>query len=49
MAGIVVLRAFARVLDAAVGRFETRLRVCQPKAGDTEKQLCGRGRAGCIG
>ena len=37
MAGIVVLTAFALVLDAAVGRIEKRLMKWQPKAGETEK------------
>ena len=37
MAGIVVLRAFALVLDALVGRIERRLMKWQPKAGETEK------------
>jgi NitT/TauT family transport system permease protein len=37
MAGIIVLTAFALVLDAAVGRIEKRLMKWQPKAGETEK------------
>ena len=37
MAGIVVLTAFALVLDAVVGRVERRLMKWQPKAGETEK------------
>ena len=37
MAGIVVLTAFALVLDAGVGRIERRLMKWQPKAGETEK------------
>ena len=37
MAGIVVLTAFALVLDALVGRIERRLMKWQPKAGETEK------------
>jgi NitT/TauT family transport system permease protein len=37
MAGIVVLTAFALVLDAAVGRIEKRLMTWQPKSGETEK------------
>ena len=37
MAGIVVLTAFALVLDAVVGRIEKRLMKWQPKAGETEK------------
>jgi NitT/TauT family transport system permease protein len=37
MAGIVVLTAFALVLDAVVGRIERRLMKWQPKAGETEK------------
>ena len=37
MAGIVVLTAFALVLDALVGRVETRLMKWQPRAGETEK------------
>lgn len=36
-AGIVVLTAFALVLDGAVGRIERRLMKWQPKAGETEK------------
>jgi NitT/TauT family transport system permease protein len=36
-AGIVVLTAFALVLDAAVGRIEKRLMVWQPRQGETEK------------
>jgi NitT/TauT family transport system permease protein len=37
MAGILVLTAFALVLDALVGRVERRLMKWQPKAGETEK------------
>jgi NitT/TauT family transport system permease protein len=37
MAGIVVLTAFALVLDAAVGRIEKRLIKWQPRSGETEK------------
>ena len=37
MAGILVLTAFALVLDAAVGRLERRLMKWQPRAGETEK------------
>ncbi|WP_066270750.1 ABC transporter permease [Hydrogenophaga palleronii] len=37
MAGIVVLTAFALVLDAVVGRIEKRLMKWQPKVGETEK------------
>ncbi len=37
MAGIVVLTAFALVLDALVGKVETRLMKWQPRAGETEK------------
>jgi NitT/TauT family transport system permease protein len=37
MAGILVLTAFALVLDALVGRVERRLLTWQPKAGETEK------------
>ncbi len=37
MAGILVLTAFALVLDAAVGVIEKRLMKWQPKAGETEK------------
>jgi len=37
MAGILVLTAFALVLDAAVGRIEKRLMKWQPKSGETEK------------
>jgi len=37
MAGIVVLTAFALVLDAAVGRLEKRLMKWQPRSGETEK------------
>ena len=37
MAGIVVLTAFALVLDALVGRVEMRLMKWQPRAGETEK------------
>ena len=36
-AGIVVLTAFALVLDAIVGRIERRLMKWQPKQGDTQK------------
>ena len=36
-AGIVVLTAFALVLDAIVGKVETRLMKWQPRAGETEK------------
>ena len=37
MAGILVLTAFALVLDWAVGRVEKRLMKWQPRAGETEK------------
>ena len=37
MAGIVVLTAFALVLDALVGRLEKRLMKWQPRTGETEK------------
>lgn len=37
MAGILVLTAFALVLDALVGRIERRLMKWQPKTGETEK------------
>ena len=37
MAGILVLTAFALVLDAAVGKIERRLMKWQPKSGETEK------------
>ncbi len=37
MAGIVVLTAFALVLDALVGRIERRLMKWQPRAGETER------------
>ena len=37
MAGILVLTAFALVLDAGVGRIERRLMKWQPKSGETEK------------
>lgn len=37
MAGILVLTAFALVLDGLVGRIEKRLMTWQPKAGETEK------------
>ena len=37
MAGILVLTAFALLLDALVGRIERRLMKWQPKAGETEK------------
>jgi NitT/TauT family transport system permease protein len=37
MAGILVLTAFALLLDAAVTRIETRLMKWQPKSGETEK------------
>jgi NitT/TauT family transport system permease protein len=36
-AGIVVLTAFALVLDAIVGRIEARLMKWQPRQGETEK------------
>jgi NitT/TauT family transport system permease protein len=36
-AGILVLTAFALVLDAVVGRVEKRLMKWQPRAGETEK------------
>ena len=36
-AGILVLTAFALVLDGAVGRIEKRLMRWQPAAGETEK------------
>ena len=36
-AGIVVLTAFALVLDAIVGRAEARLMTWQPRQGETEK------------
>ena len=36
-AGIIVLTAFALVLDAAVSAIEQRLMTWQPKAGETEK------------
>jgi len=36
-AGIVVLTAFALVLDVAVGVIEKRLMKWQPKSGETEK------------
>jgi NitT/TauT family transport system permease protein len=37
MAGILVLTAFALLLDAAVGRIEKRLMKWQPRTGETEK------------
>ena len=37
MAGILVLTAFALLLDAAVGRLEKRLMKGQPRAGETER------------
>ena len=37
MAGILVLTAFALLLDGAVGRIEQRLMKWQPKSGETEK------------
>ena len=37
MAGILVLTAFALLLDAAVGRIERHLMKWQPRAGETEK------------
>ena len=37
MAGIIVLTAFALVLDALVGRIEKRLMKWQPRVGETEK------------
>ena len=37
MAGILVLTAFALVLDGAVGRIERKLMKWQPRAGETEK------------
>ena len=37
MAGILVLTAFALVIDAGVGRVEKRLMKWQPRAGETEK------------
>ncbi len=37
MAGILVLTVFALMLDAIVGKLETRLMKWQPKAGETEK------------
>ncbi|MDE2614849.1 MAG: ABC transporter permease subunit, partial [Burkholderiales bacterium] len=37
MAGILVLTAFALVLDALVGHIERRLMKWQPRAGETEK------------
>ena len=37
MAGILVLTAFALVLDAIVGRVEKALMKWQPQAGETEK------------
>ena len=37
MAGILVLTAFALLIDAAVGRVEQRLMKWQPRAGETEK------------
>jgi NitT/TauT family transport system permease protein len=37
MAGILVLTAFALVLDWGVGRIERRLMKWQPRSGETEK------------
>jgi NitT/TauT family transport system permease protein len=37
MAGILVLTAFALLLDALVGQVERRLMKWQPKAGETER------------
>jgi NitT/TauT family transport system permease protein len=37
MAGILVLTAFALLIDAAVGQVEHRLMKWQPKTGETEK------------
>jgi NitT/TauT family transport system permease protein len=37
MAGILVLTAFALLIDAAVGRVEKRLMKWQPRAGESEK------------
>jgi NitT/TauT family transport system permease protein len=37
MAGILVLTAFALILDGLVGRIEKRLMKWQPKAGEVEK------------
>ncbi len=37
MAGILVLTAFALLLDAMVGRLETLLMKWQPQAGETER------------
>jgi NitT/TauT family transport system permease protein len=37
MAGILVLTAFALVLDWAVGRVESRLMKWQPRTGETER------------
>jgi NitT/TauT family transport system permease protein len=37
MAGILVLTAFALLLDAFVGRVERQLMKWQPRAGETEK------------
>jgi len=37
MAGIIVLTAFALVLDSLVGRVEAHLMKWQPRAGETEK------------
>jgi NitT/TauT family transport system permease protein len=37
MAGILVLTAFALLLDSAVTRIEKRLMKWQPKSGETEK------------
>jgi NitT/TauT family transport system permease protein len=37
MAGIIVLTAFALLLDAAVTRIEKRLMKWQPRSGETEK------------
>jgi NitT/TauT family transport system permease protein len=36
-AGILVLTAFALILDAIVGMLEKRLMKWQPKSGETEK------------
>jgi NitT/TauT family transport system permease protein len=37
MAGILVLTAFALVLDGLVGHIESRLMRWQPRSGETEK------------
>ena len=37
MAGILVLTAFALLLDAAVGRIERSLMKWQPRSGETER------------